>query len=206
MARAERRNAAEREFQLLDGVVHPGILRVDQFTEHERGPAPVFEHDPSAERMDLFLLRRGKEIDINTRLNLLRQVAETLHYAHSRRLYHRALSPQTVLVTAPDGPGTHVKVFDWQTARRDDTSQTGTRLTVENTVQPGLSGDKQSVVYLAPELMTTGAFDAAKLDIFSLGSIAYHLFSGEPPARSIEELHQKLSSRRGLRISDVCDC
>lgn len=204
-ARAERRNAAEREFQLLDGVVHPGILRVDQFTEHERGPALVFEHDPSAERMDFFLQRRGKEIDINTRLNLLRQVAETLHYAHSRRLYHRALSPQTILVTAPDGPAIHVKVFDWQTARRDDASQTGTRLTVENTVQLGLSGDKQSVVYLAPELMTTGAFDAAKLDIFSLGSIAYHLFSGEPPARSIEELHQKLSSGRGLRISDVLD-
>jgi len=34
----------------------------------------------------------------------------------------------------------------------------------------GLSGDKQSVVYLAPELMTTGAFDAAKIDIFSLGT------------------------------------
>lgn len=205
VARAERRNAAEREFQLLDGVVHPGILRVEQFTEHERGPALVFEHDPSAERMDLFLLRRGKEIDINTRLDLLRQVAETLHYAHSRRLYHRALSPQTILVIAPDGPGTHIKVFDWQTARRDETSQTGTRLTVENTVQLGLSGDKQSVVYLAPELMTTGAFDAAKLDIFSLGSIAYHLFTGEPPACSVEELHQKLSAGRGLRISDVLD-
>lgn len=205
VARAERRNAAEREFQLLDGVVHTGILRVDQFTEHERGPALVFEHDPSAERMDLFLLRRGKEIDINTRLNLLRQVSETLHYAHSRRLYHRALSPQTILVTSPDGPGIHTKVFDWQTARRDDTSQTGARLTIENTVQLGLSGDKQSVVYWAPELLTTGAFDAAKLDIFSLGSIAYHLFSGEPPAGSVEELHQKLSSGRGLRISDVLD-
>ncbi len=205
VARTERRDAAEREFQILDGLVHPGILRVDQFTEHERGPALVFEHDPTAERMDLFLLRRGKAIDINTRLNLLRQVAEALHYAHSRRLYHRALSPQTILVTTPDGPELHVKVFDWQTARKDDTSPTGARLTVENTVQPGLSGDKQSVIYLAPELMTTGAFDPAKLDIFSLGSIAYHLFSGEPPARSVEELHQKLCSGRGLRISDVVD-
>jgi serine/threonine protein kinase len=205
VARVESRKAAEREFQLLDGVVHPGILRVEQFTEHERGPALVFEHDPSAERMDLFLQHRGKEIDIGRRLNLLRQVAETLDYAHSRRLYHRALSPQTILVIAPDEPGIHVKVFDWQTARRDDSSQTGTRLTVESTVQVGLSGDKQSVVYLAPELMATGAFDAAKLDIFSLGCIAYYLFSGEPPARSVEALHQKLSSGRGLRISDVLD-
>lgn len=205
VSRAERRRAAEREFQLLDGVVHPGILRVEQFTEHERGPALVFEHDPTAERLDLFLLRKGKAIAIDTRLDLLRQLAETLHYAHSRRLYHRALSPQTILMTAPDSPHRHVKVFDWQTARRENTSQTGTRLTVEDTVQPGLSGDKQSVVYLAPEVMTLGAFDAAKLDIFSLGAIAYHLFSGEPPAPSVEALHQKLSSGQGLLISDVAD-
>jgi serine/threonine protein kinase len=104
-ARSERRNAAVREFQLLDGIVHPGILRVEQFTEHERGPALVFEHDPSAERLDLFLQRRGKEIDVNARLDLLRQMVETLHYAHSRRLYHRALSPQTILVTASNGHG-----------------------------------------------------------------------------------------------------
>ncbi len=156
VSRAERRRAAEREFQLLDGVVHPGILRVEQFTEHERGPALVFEHDPTAERLDLFLLRKGKAIAIDTRLNLLRQLAETLHYAHSRRLYHRALSPQTILMTAPDSPHRQVKVFDWQTARRENTSQTGTRLTVEDTVQPGLSGDKQSVVYLAPEVTLGG--------------------------------------------------
>lgn len=204
-AKVQRRKAAEREFQLLDGVVHPGILRVEQFTDHERGPALVFEHDPTAERLDLFLQRKGKEFDVNTRLNLLRQVAETLHYAHSRRLYHRALSPQTILVRMAEEAGIHVKVFDWQTARREETSQAGTRLTVENTIQLGLSGDKQSIVYVAPEVTATGAFDGAKIDIFSLGSIAYHIFSGEPPACSVEELHQKLSSGRGLRISDVLD-
>jgi len=205
LARAERRRAAEREFQLLDGVVHPGILRVEQFTEHERGPALVFEHDPSAERLDLFLLRRGKEIDLDARLDLVRQVAETLAYAHSRRLYHRALSPQTILVTSPDGPRIHVKVFDWQSAKRDETTHTGKRLSVEDTARIGLSGDRQSAVYLAPELASIGAFDAAKMDIFSLGAIAYHVFSGAPPARSVEELHQKLSSGRGLRVSDVLD-
>lgn len=178
---------------------------MEQFTEHERGPALIFEHDPAAERMDHFLRRRGNDIDINVRLNLIRQIAETIDYAHSRRLYHRALSPQTILVVAAERSEIHVKVFDWQTARQYDTSQTGTRLTLENTVQVGLSGDMQSLVYLAPELTTTGAFDAAKLDVFSLGCIAYHLFCGEAPASSVEELHQKLSSGYGLRISDVLD-
>ena len=41
------------------------------------------------------------------RLDLLRQLAETLKYAHERRLYHRALTPQKVLVIdrTPNGPG-----------------------------------------------------------------------------------------------------
>ncbi|MEA3410517.1 MAG: BREX system serine/threonine kinase PglW [Pseudomonadota bacterium] len=205
VARAERRRAAEREFQLLDGVVHPGILRVELFTEHERGPALVFEHDPSAERLDLFLRRRGKEIDVHTRLDLLRQIAETLRFAHARRLYHRALSPRTVLVTGPDTANPKIKIFDWRTTGRDETSRTGTRLTIGDTVQPGLPGEKQGIVYLAPEIMNTGGFDADRLDIFSLGAVAYFLFSGVPPARDVEELHRRLSAGRGLRISDVLD-
>ncbi|MGH8607052.1 MAG: protein kinase domain-containing protein, partial [Gammaproteobacteria bacterium] len=43
------------------------------------------------------------------------------------------------------------------------------------------------------------------LDVFSLGAIAYHVFSGQAPADSIVELHEKLRVGPGLRISDVMD-
>ena len=49
------------------------------------------------------------------------------------------------------------------------------------------------------------AFDALKLDIFSLGAIAYHVFSGRAPASSIDELQQKCRAGHGLRISEVMD-
>lgn len=92
--------------------------------------------------------------------------------------------------------GESVKLGRWLevTASRKGTSQTGTRrLSVEDTLRPAFSGDKESVVYLAPEVISTGEFDAARIDIFSLRAIAYHLFFGEPPAGSREELQQKLS-------------
>ena len=44
--RTERRRAAEREYQLLDGIAHDGILRVESLTNAEQGPALIFEHDP----------------------------------------------------------------------------------------------------------------------------------------------------------------
>jgi serine/threonine protein kinase len=57
--RTVHRRAAEREFVLLEGLHHAGILKAEVFIEHERGPALIFEHDPEAERLDLFLRNRG---------------------------------------------------------------------------------------------------------------------------------------------------
>src|SRR5262249_52532351 len=129
-------------------------------------------------------------------------------YAHEHRLYHRGLSPQTLLVTlqeAPASPRPVVKIFDWQTAQRDSTSDSASRPTAEDSWQLGLFGDPQSLLYMAPAPIAGMAFDAPKLDIFSLGAVAYHVFSGRAPATSIEELHQKCRLGHGLRISDVID-
>jgi serine/threonine protein kinase len=112
LSRSTRRQAAEREFRLLEGINHAGILKALDLHEHERGPALIFEHAPEAQRLDWFLRDRGATLDIATRLGLVRQIAEALQYAHEHRLYHRALSPQTLLVTAPASPRPVVKIFD----------------------------------------------------------------------------------------------
>jgi hypothetical protein len=55
LSRSTRRQAAEREFRLLEGINHAGILKALDLHEHERGPALIFEHDPEAQRLDWFL-------------------------------------------------------------------------------------------------------------------------------------------------------
>jgi len=203
-SRTERRRAAEREFALLDGVVHPGILRVEAFTEHERGPALVFEQPENAERLDFFLQRRGAALDLRQRLELVRQIAETLQYAHARKLFHQSLTPQGVLVAETDaGPVT--KVFSWQAGTSEPGTVTGTRPTANHIVRVGLAGEAQGAVYLAPELYSGGRTNPARLDAFSLGALAYHLVSGAAPAATVEELHEKLARDHGLRLSEVVD-
>ncbi|MDQ3687173.1 MAG: NERD domain-containing protein [Acidobacteriota bacterium] len=79
------RRAARREFQLIETLSHPGILQVESFTEHELGPALIFRHDPEALRLDHFMAQKGAQLNLDTRLNLLRQIAEALKYAHEKR-------------------------------------------------------------------------------------------------------------------------
>jgi serine/threonine protein kinase len=205
LSRTMQRQAAEREFRLLEGINHAGILKALDLHEHERGPALLFEHDPEAQRLDFFLRDHGAHLDIEARLGLMRQIAEALQYAHERRLYHRALSPQTILVIAPENHAPVVKIFDWQMAQRDSTSEDGTRPGAEDGWHLGLFGDPHSLFYMAPEAIARIAFDAAMLDIFALGAVAYHIFSGHAPAASIEELHQKCQMGHGLRLSEVLD-
>ena len=93
--------AAQREFELLSSVQHPGIVRALDLHEHELGPALVFERDPTEIRLDHFVDQRGASLNLFDRLAMLRDLAETVASAHGRRLAHRALSPRSVLVVRP---------------------------------------------------------------------------------------------------------
>jgi serine/threonine protein kinase len=198
------KRAARREFQLLEGVSHLGILPVEGFTEHELGPALIFRHDPQAVRLDHYLSQYADRLNVGVRLSLLRQIAEALKYAHEKRVVHRSLSPQSILVSDPDTDSPKVQVFNWQAGYRGGGSVTsGAPLTA--TAHPEQLVEDASTVYMPPEALTEPESLGEHLDVFSLGAIAYHIFSGQPPASSGLELTQKVRDGKGLQISSVMD-
>jgi serine/threonine protein kinase len=188
--------AARNDFRMVEGTRHPGILRAEYFAEHEFGPALVFEYDPGAQRLDHFLATRGRHLDELQRLRLLRQVAEAVRYAHGRGLVHRALSPQSILVHEPEGPAPTLQIMNWQTGSRQNGLGT---VHVEELVE------SVSTVYMAPEALSAPHLAAEPSDLFSLGALAFHLFSGRPPAASHLELVQLLREQQGLRLSAAVD-
>jgi serine/threonine protein kinase len=195
--------AARRDFQLTEALQHPGVLRTLGFTEHEVGPAVVFEHDPNALRLDHFLAQRGVRLGVDVRLDLMRQVAEVVRFAHQKKVVHRALSPRSVLVTDPDGPRPRVKLYNWQVGYRAGGSSTGGIKDVTATSHVELLVEDAGTAYMAPEAVLEADQPGEYLDVFSLGAIAYHVFSGVPPASGGVELADKLRQTRGLQISDV---
>lgn len=195
--------AALREFQILDELQHPGILRAHGFSEHELGPALIFEHDPLEIRLDHYLAQRGDSLGLDARLDLVRQIAEAVRYAHEKKVVHRGLSPQSILVVQPPGKPPEVKLFNWRLGFRTGGSGSETARSIAATSHVDRLVDDSSQAYMAPEAIADDGDLGEHLDVFSLGALAHHIFSGEPPAPNALELANKLRETRGLNLFEV---
>lgn len=194
--------AAKREAELLEGLQHPGILRRDGYTMHELGPALIFEHNPESIRLDHYIAQNHAKLTDEDRCSLLREIAEVISFAHERQTYHRGLSPQSILVDVGN-PLSKVKIFNWQFGFRESSDEARHSLGVTATSHLDRLIDESSMAYMAPEATTSDYVSGEKLDVFSLGAIAYFLFTSEPPAANGIELGEKLRDTDGLEISGV---
>jgi serine/threonine protein kinase len=199
------RRAAHREFQILEGISHRGILRASDILDIEHGAAILFERDPSAMRLDHFIQQYGEALTTEEKLDLLRQTAEALQFAHQRRVTHRALSPQSILVRDPTSDSREIQIFNWQAGARDPSAPGQTRQRLTATIHLEQLIEDASAVYVAPEALTDERATGEQLDVFSLGAIAYFLFTGEAPASDFADLQHKLQGGPGLQVSAVVD-
>src|SRR5690606_8707154 len=114
---------------------------------------------------------------------ILRRLAEALAYAHGKRLYHRALSPHSVVAVPSKQPGggaaaPEVRIFNWQMAARALASRPATRPRTRTvSLHPDELVESAALVYVAPELLTRAEVVDEAADVFSLGAIAFHLFA-----------------------------
>ncbi|MBV8268706.1 MAG: BREX system serine/threonine kinase PglW, partial [Planctomycetaceae bacterium] len=197
--RQRMKRAAAREFRILQGFDHPGILDARDYKDHEFGPALLFAYEPGAMRLDHFLATRGQALTPTARLEMMRQLADAIRYAHSKKVVHRALGPQSVLIMDPDAEVPRLKVFNWQLGVREAESATTATVHVQDLI------DRPALVYMAPEALLDPKAVTEAADVFSLGALAFHLFSGRPPAASPAEMGRTLRENRGLKISAVLD-
>ena len=213
--RTSTQRAAHREYLALQGISHDGIVRAEQYSDELlAGPAVVFRHGKDWQRLDQFISEHSMatraSLELDTRLEMIRQLAEALDHAHRRHLYHRALAARCVYVEL-DGRYPRLKIADWQVAARPHgTSATSTTST--RTALGGGSGpaslirhiERSAGPYLAPEFATTEA-PPALLDIFGLGALSYLILTGSPPADTREQLTAQLAASRALVPSSVTD-
>jgi hypothetical protein len=203
--------SALREFQILETLQHPGVLRIYGFSEHELGPALIFEHDPLEIRLDHYLAQRKAALGIDVRLDLIRQIAEVVRFAHGKKVVHRGLAPQSILVVDRSGEP-RIKLLNWQIGYREGTSTSGVTPPIAATSHVDRLVDDSSQVYIAPEAIGDEGTLGEHLDVFSLGALAHHILAAptagrgeQDPARHCNggEAPARATRRRGNHRTDL---
>jgi serine/threonine protein kinase len=194
------RRAAAREFRTLQTLDHPGILRSLEFKDEESGPVLIFSHAENAVGLDHYLVTHGHRLSIDQKLDFLRQIADAVRYAHRKKIIHRALSPKSVVVFGGETTAPKLQICYWHASVRE-----GTSTTARGTIHPEALIDAPYLVYAAPESQSGDTRVTEAADVFSLGAIAYRLFSGRPPAEDRVERSRVLTEGRGLELSAVVD-
>jgi len=166
-----------REARNAERLDHPGIVEFVQVGKTESGPYLVYEFLNGVDLRSY--LQVGVPLTLETKLQLIVNVAKALQYAHDQGLIHRDLKPSNLMVVFPDDSAQaeplaslNIKILDFGIARLLDATTI-------------LTNDGEMLgtpAYMSPE-QASGRSQKAdhRADIYSVGVILYELLTGTTP-------------------------
>lgn len=165
-----------QEAQAIAALEHPHIVRIFNFDEQQGRYYIAMEYLPDGSLRTL-LDRRARERTkwpLNFGLDLVRQAAEALDFAHARGIVHRDIKPDNILIERHAGPGGRslyvVKLTDFGLARMVEGGG-------------GITASGMTVgtpAYMSPEQCQGLPVDG-RSDIYSLGIVLYEVVTGYLP-------------------------
>jgi serine/threonine protein kinase len=187
---ADLRERFKREARTAAQLSHPHIVPLLTFGEDE-GLVYFVMGYVDGETLSARLHREGP-LAIGEAVRVLTELAQALSYAHGRSVVHRDVKPDNVLLEHPRGV---VRLTDFGIAKQ----HTGrSSLTAEGAVIG-------TPLYMSPE-QASGRTDVdARTDIYSLGAVAFTVFTGRPPfeGRSASDIMRQHLTREVPRLRDV---
>jgi serine/threonine-protein kinase len=155
----------KREVKYARKVGHPNVIRVHDLLLKDDICAISMEYFKSR-GLDVILDQRNF-FDTRDGLKILYQVASGMAAAHKQAVIHRDLKPSNILI---DDSG-HVKIVDFGIASANSTADSTLTQTGSIIGSPA---------YLSPE-RAKGKEADERSDIYSLGIVAYYMFTGQLP-------------------------
>jgi hypothetical protein len=184
----EVRKRFSREARLAARLDHPNVVQVFDVGEDEDRPFIVMEHVEGGTLEDR-LNRRRRSLDQDEALRLLGQLCEGLGHAHAKKLVHRDIKPQNLLLRESDDC---LKITDFGIARAAEET---TRLT-----RPGkvIGTDR----YMAPEQLADGRITPAT-DVYACGVVFDEVMPESRSPELQEIITRCLREEPGERFSDA---
>jgi hypothetical protein len=167
--RAELFAELRREFQNLQLLSHPNIVRVYEFDRD--GPLAFFTMEllDGALLSRVLLSRKPLHLDHAQSLAVIRDVGAAIAHAHSRGVVHGDINPQNIFITARGD----LRVLDFGASNR---------LLVEPAV---LDDEIKPARFATPGYASCQVLEGKRPDVrddlFALACVAYRLLCGEHP-------------------------
>ena len=170
-----------REIEISARLHHPHMLPL-----YDSGEAagllyyvmPYIEGESLRLRLD-----REKQLPVEDALQIAREVADALSYAHGHNVVHRDIKPENILLESG-----HAVVADFGIARAVSAAG-GEALTATGMVIG-------TPAYLSPEQAAGSKELDGRSDLYSLGCVLYEMLAGQPPftGPTVESIvHQHLA-------------
>src|SRR6476659_8852779 len=153
-----------REIQIAARLHHPHILPLydsDQMDDLVFYVMPYVKGESVKQR-----IARERQLPVSDALQIAREVADALSYAHGAGVVHRDIKPGNILLDAG-----HAVVADFGIARAMGVGDTTTGHVVG------------TPAYMSPEQVEDSQYLDARTDIYSLGCVLYEMLTGEAPFR-----------------------
>ncbi|KAL6525317.1 SCY1-like protein 2 A [Orobanche minor] len=146
---------------------------------------------------------KGMEMGLLEVKHGLLQVSETLDFLHNNaRLIHRAISPETVLITASGAWKLGGFGFAISTDQPDySASMQAFHYADEYDVEDSILPLQPSINYTAPELVRSKTTSVgAASDIFSFGCLAYHLIARKPLFDCNNNVKMEIKGHKNIKL------
>ena len=170
MGATEEGQRFRREFQTLQDLRHPGVVRVFEAGQVGSYPWLAMEYVPGTDLGTVIGHWRAEPpLDRFERVEkIFRGLCAALAYVHGQGFIHRDLKPSNVLVT-PEG---QAKLTDFGVVKAPKG-----QFTTQLTMVGSLVG---TAAFMAPEQITGKPVDG-RADLYSLGAVLFMMLTGEKP-------------------------
>jgi serine/threonine-protein kinase len=162
----------EREVRINAKLSHPNTVEIFDYGRTEDGTYYyVMEYLPGMSLADL--VERHGPLPPGRVVYLLRQVSLALQEAHEAGLIHRDIKPSNIFAAKRGAMDDVAKLLDFGLVRP-----------VATAASPQTSDEGKILgtpLYMSPEQATGSRLLDARSDIYSVGAVAYHLLTGQPP-------------------------
>jgi eukaryotic-like serine/threonine-protein kinase len=154
--------AFELEAETIASLIHPHIVRILDFDVAEDLPFLVMDYAPNGSLRHHH--KSGEQVALLTVVSYVQQIADGLQYAHDRRIIHRDIKPDNMLI----GSRNEIMLSDF-----------GVATIAHSTISQGMEAAIGTVPYMAPEQLREQPRPAS--DQYALAISVYEWLAGYRP-------------------------